>query len=114
LQLFDKWADDSDSLIAWGTLSLQQLLQLGQQDLPGSTEASSSSRTFLVPLHWTDSSSEQEVQPADRAVLLQVRCVGFCRTMPSAVCGSTTVQYSVFGCARQLRQAKQKLLNSMP
>jgi hypothetical protein len=72
LQVYNKWQDDSDSLVASGALPLQQVLQLSQVDHPATAEAGPCSHTFLVPLQLLQGSEEAAVQQQGVAVLLQV------------------------------------------
>lgn len=72
LQVFNKWQDDTDSLVASGSLPLQQVLQLSQVDHPATSEATACMRTFLVPLHLVPGCGEAAVQQQGSAVLLQV------------------------------------------
>ncbi|KAF8057294.1 hypothetical protein HT031_006102 [Scenedesmus sp. PABB004] len=71
-ELWDKWSDDSDSLVAAGSLPLAQVLALAQVDHPGTSESSGVLRAFLVPLALEPGSGEAAVQQAGRPVLLQV------------------------------------------
>jgi hypothetical protein len=71
-QVYNKWQDDSDSLVASGALPLQQVLQLSQVDHPATAEAGPCSHTFLVPLQLLQGSGEAAVQQQGVAVLLQV------------------------------------------
>jgi hypothetical protein len=76
-QVYNKWQDDSDSIIASGALPLQQVLQLSQVDHPATAEAQPCSHTFLVPLQLQQGSAEAAVQQQEAAVLLQVT-VSYC------------------------------------
>jgi hypothetical protein len=70
--VYNKWQDDSDSLVASGALPLQQVLQLSQVEHPATAEAGPCSHTFLVPLQLLQGSGEAAVQQQGVAVLLQV------------------------------------------
>lgn len=79
-QIFDKWEDDSDSLVASCQLPLSDLAALAAVDSPGAADCAAAGRAFLLPLRLEPGSGEARARerdggggPARAAPLLQVR-----------------------------------------
>jgi hypothetical protein len=72
-QVFDKWEDDSDSLVATCSLPLEDVVALAALDQPGGPDCAAASRTFLLQLQLEPETGEAAAQPRGRAALLQVR-----------------------------------------
>jgi hypothetical protein len=108
LQVYNKWADDSDSLVASGALPLQQVLQLSQVDHPATAEAGPCSHTFLVQLQLLQGSGEAAVQQQGVAVLLQVTVSYFAENCYSLEDGDELLQQQEEEEEEQQQQQQQQ------
>jgi hypothetical protein len=72
-QVFDKWEDDSDTLVASCALPLTELAALTAVDAPGAAECSRAARSFLLPLTLEPGSGEAAAAAGPGAPMLQVQ-----------------------------------------
>lgn len=72
LQLWNKWADDSDTAIGTSLLPLQEVVNLTMVDEPDDAGNAGSSRTFLLQWQLDPDSGEAKALPPGSVPMLQV------------------------------------------